>query len=75
MTAAIIVAVVVVVLGGLLVVTRRRPKLDGGLDSWRRHIDALSPESRREVIERVRGAEERRRNGNGNGDAGGEGES
>lgn len=35
----------------------RRPRLDQGLDSWRRHIDALSPEARRQVIDRVRGGE------------------
>ncbi len=40
----------------LLLLWNRRPKTDAGLDSWRRHIDALSPEARRGVIERVRAA-------------------
>jgi len=34
--------------------TRRRPRQDEGMHSFRRHIDALSPESRREVMDRVR---------------------
>jgi len=32
----------------------RRPRQDAGLTSFRRHIDALSPEARREVMDRVR---------------------
>ncbi|MEI2707180.1 MAG: hypothetical protein V9E89_18465 [Ilumatobacteraceae bacterium] len=51
-----IAAAVVLVLAGL-VLYLRRPRLDQGLDSWRRHIDALSPEARRQVIDRVRGSE------------------
>ena len=38
---------------GLIAYTRR-PRQDAGLTSFRRHIDALSPESRREVVDRVR---------------------
>ncbi len=49
-------AAVVLVLAGL-VLFLRRPRMDQGLDSWRRHIDALSPEARRQVIDRVRGSE------------------
>ena len=33
---------------------RRRPRQDDGLRSFRRHIDALSPEARREVQDRAR---------------------
>ncbi len=54
----VIVAAAVVVVGlAVLLVRSRRPRLDHGLDSWRRHIDALSPEARRQVIDRVRGSE------------------
>ena len=54
MTAVIAAAAVVllVVLG--LIAYSRRPRQDAGLTSFRRHIDALSPESRREVMDRVR---------------------
>ena len=37
---------------------RNRQKEDG-VTSFRRHIDALSPEARREVIERVQNAREK----------------
>ena len=37
-----------------LIAYSRRPRQDAGLTSFRRHIDALSPESRREVMDRVR---------------------
>ena len=46
-------AVVLLVVIGLIAYTRR-PRQDAGLTSFRRHIDALSPESRREVMDRVR---------------------
>jgi hypothetical protein len=46
-------AVVLLVVIGLIAYTRR-PRQDSGLTSFRRHIDALSPESRREVMDRVR---------------------
>ena len=55
-TVAIIAAAVIVVLA-VVVLYLRRPRLDQGLDSWRRHIDALSPEARRQVIDRVRGSD------------------
>ena len=58
MTVAIIVVAVVLALVALLWFIRR-PRVDQGLDSWRRHIDALSPEARRQVIDRVRGPEPR----------------
>jgi hypothetical protein len=55
-TTVVIVVVAVVVLAAIafLVIGRRRP--DDGVTSFRRHIDALSPEARREVIERVQNA-------------------
>jgi hypothetical protein len=55
-TTVVIVVVAVVVLAAVLflIVGRRRP--DDGVTSFRRHIDALSPEARREVIERVQNA-------------------
>ena len=58
MTVAVIIIVVVsvVVFGALAFVriSRRRPV--DGVASFRRHIDALSPEARREVIDRVQNA-------------------
>jgi hypothetical protein len=46
-------ALVLLLAIGLIAYTRR-PRQDAGLTSFRRHIDALSPESRREVMDRVR---------------------
>ncbi len=57
MTTVIVVVVVVGLLVGLLAIrisNRRRPV--DGVASFRRHIDALSPEARREVIDRVQNA-------------------
>jgi hypothetical protein len=51
---AIVAAVVVMVRG------HRRPRQDEGMQSFRRHIDALSPEARREVIDRARKHDEDR---------------
>jgi hypothetical protein len=48
-----IAAVVLLVAIGLIAYTRR-PRQDAGLTSFRRHIDALSPESRREIQDRAR---------------------
>ncbi len=50
-------AVVLLVIIGLIAYTRR-PRQDAGLTSFRRHIDALSPEARREVMDRVRPSEQ-----------------
>lgn len=47
------VAVVVVAIG-LAVFVRRGPRHEPGVVNFRRHIDALSPEARREVMDRVR---------------------
>jgi hypothetical protein len=49
---AIAAAVLLLVIG--IIAYMRRPRQDSGLTSFRRHIDALSPESRREVMDRVR---------------------
>ncbi len=54
MTGVIAVAAVVLLLAIGLIAYSRRPRQDAGLTSFRRHIDALSPESRREVMDRVR---------------------
>ncbi len=54
MTVVIAVAALVLLLAIGLIAYTRRPRQDAGLTSFRRHIDALSPESRREVMDRVR---------------------
>ena len=58
-----IIAVVLIVLAVLLLILavvrisgRRRPM--DGVETFRRHIDALSPAARREVIDRVQNARE-----------------
>ncbi|MEI8240323.1 MAG: hypothetical protein WCI22_12985 [Actinomycetota bacterium] len=50
----LVVAVVAVVVGIVVLVVTRRPRPEPGVASFRRHIDALSPEARREVMDRVR---------------------
>jgi hypothetical protein len=47
---------------GAFIVTRRRNEIrrdsmDTKVDAFRRHMDALSPAARREVIDRVRAAQ------------------
>ena len=54
MTAVIAIAAAVLLLVIGIIAYTRRPRQDSGLTSFRRHIDALSPESRREVMDRVR---------------------
>ncbi len=49
--------VIVVVLVGIFLVLRRRPHQEPGVVKFRRHIDALSSEARREVMDRVRPTE------------------
>jgi hypothetical protein len=51
---AIVVAIVVSGAFAFVRISRRRPV--DGVESFRRHIDALSPEARREVIDRVQNA-------------------
>lgn len=46
---AVVLIVAVVILG-----SRRRPSQDDGMQTFRRHIDALSPEARRESMDRAR---------------------
>jgi hypothetical protein len=53
-TAVIAIAAIVLLLVIGIIAYMRRPRQDSGLTSFRRHIDALSPESRREVMDRVR---------------------
>lgn len=48
----LILGAIVVVAGVAVIALRRRPS-DSGPESFRRHIDALSPQARREVIDRV----------------------
>ena len=57
-----IIIIIVVALVVLLVIIgmRRRPRQDEGMQNFRRHIDALSPEARREVHDRARRHEEGR---------------
>jgi hypothetical protein len=47
-------ALVVVALVAFIVLRGRTGREESGLHSFRRHIDALSPEARRGVIDRVR---------------------
>ncbi|MEA3186122.1 MAG: hypothetical protein QOJ74_2599 [Ilumatobacteraceae bacterium] len=54
MTLVISVAAVALLIAIGLIAYARRPRQDAGLTSFRRHIDALSPESRREIMDRVR---------------------
>jgi hypothetical protein len=54
----VIVALVVLVV--VIIGMRRRPRQDEGMQNFRRHIDALSPEARREVHDRARRHEEGR---------------
>ena len=53
--AIIVIAVAVMIWLGLV----RRPRQDAGIVGFRKHIDALSPESRREVQDRVREQQDR----------------
>jgi hypothetical protein len=50
----ILIAIAVVAMGATWYVLTRRPRQEPGVVSFRRHIDALSPEARREVMDRVR---------------------
>ncbi len=54
MTLIIGLAAVVLLLVIGLIAYARRPRQDAGLTSFRRHIDALSPEARREMLDRAR---------------------
>ncbi|HAN35680.1 MAG: hypothetical protein GYA65_16530 [Actinobacteria bacterium] len=54
MTFVIVGLVVVVVLLLGIMLSRGGPRQEPGVVSFRKHIDALSPEARREVMDRVR---------------------
>ena len=55
------IAVVIVLLVALgMFVSRGGQRQETGVENFRRHIDALSPEARREVQDRVRGNNARR---------------
>jgi len=58
-TTVIVIAAAALLLVIGVIAYSRRPRQDAGLTSFRRHIDALSPESRREVMDRVRPLEPR----------------
>lgn len=54
MTAAVVViAIVVVVAVAAVIGMSRRRRVSDGVDSFRRQIDALSPEARRPVVDQV----------------------
>lgn len=59
-TVAVVVLVAMVVLAVVILRSRRSPRQDAGMQSFRRHIDALSPEARREVMDRARRHDENR---------------
>jgi hypothetical protein len=54
----IVVAVLVVVVAVVAVVRARRARHSDGVETFRRQIDALSPEARRPVVDRVQRLEE-----------------
>jgi uncharacterized membrane protein len=58
--AVIVVLVLMLVVALVILGSRHRPRQDEGMQSFRRHIDALSPEARREVMDRARRHEEGR---------------
>jgi hypothetical protein len=58
-TAALVVIAVIVALAVVIVVVRaRRSRHSDGVATFRRQIDALSPEARRPVVDRVQQLEE-----------------
>lgn len=56
----IVVLVAMLVTAAVILGSRRRPRQDEGMQTFRRHIDALSPEARREVMDRARRHDEGR---------------
>ena len=58
-TVLVVVVLVVVLIAVAVAVTNARRRNDG-VDSFRRQIDALSPEARRTVVDQVQNAAERR---------------
>jgi len=51
---AVIALVIALLVAVVILGLRRRPRQDDGMQTFRRHIDALSPEARREVMDRAR---------------------
>jgi len=56
----VIIVVAVLVLGVVAFAIARRKHSNDGVDSFRRQIDALSPEARRSVVDQVQKSAERR---------------
>jgi preprotein translocase subunit SecG len=57
-TVVVIVAVVALVVIAVVIVLVRRGRSTDGVATFRRQIDALSPEARREVVDKVQALEE-----------------
>lgn len=57
----VVVAAVVAGVGAFVALGRRSRRSPDGVAQFQRHIDALSPEARRSVIDRVRSAEQDQR--------------
>jgi len=73
MTYVIVLIVIVIFAAGLSLVLRGRSSSDG-VDTFRRQIDALSPEARRPTIDQVKSAEREPRDASDGGDAASNGE-
>ncbi|MFT3852661.1 MAG: hypothetical protein QM733_07995 [Ilumatobacteraceae bacterium] len=54
MIVAVVIVVALVVVGFVAWFVLRRPRQEPGIVGFRRHIDALSPEARRELQDRMR---------------------
>ncbi len=70
-TVAVAVALALVAAVALVVVVVRRREPPDGVEGFRRQIDALSPEARRPVVDRVQELDHRNDASGENGDAGG----
>ena len=57
MSLAIVVVVVIVVVAFVVGLSLRNRSTTDGVDSFRRQIDALSPEARKPTVDRVKSAE------------------
>lgn len=53
----VVIIVVIIVVAVLLGLTLRNRGADDGVDSFRRQIDALSPEARKPTVDQVKSAE------------------
>ena len=61
-TPVLVVLIVVVAAIAVVVLVARARRANDGVDSFRRQIDALSPEARRPVVDQVKGVAERQHN-------------